>query len=78
MSLLEKACRTYDLQSGNIGICSEEKEPLVPISHIIQNAKIEITIDRDGNFSGAVSFAKPKPTIIPATMESAGRTSSAK
>ena len=51
-------------------------EPLTPVSHILQNAQIEITLTDEGKFQGAAAVAKEdSSTIIPATEESAGRTS---
>ncbi len=51
-------------------------EPLAPVSHILQNAQIEITLTDEGKFLSAVPVSKgDESTIIPATEESAGRTS---
>lgn len=51
-------------------------EPLTPVSHILQNAQIEITLTDEGKFLSAAAVAKEdSSTIIPATEESAGRTS---
>ena len=51
-------------------------EPLTPVSHILQNAQIEITLTDEGKFLSAVPVSKgDDSTIIPATEESAGRTS---
>lgn len=51
-------------------------EPLTPVSHILQNAQIEITLTGEGKFLSAVPVSKgDESTIIPATEESAGRTS---
>lgn len=51
-------------------------EPLTPVSHILQNAQIEITLTDEGKFLSAVPVSKgDESTIIPATEESAGRTS---
>lgn len=76
MGLLEKACATYDSQSHLVGVSVEGKEMLLPISHIIANADIEICINKDGSYISATRIGKDdKKTTIPATMESAGRTS---
>ena len=50
-------------------------KPLAPVSHILQNAQIEITLTDEGKFLSAVPVSKgDESTIIPATEESAGRT----
>lgn len=75
MGLLEKACKTYDViskQTENVG----ENEPLAPISHIMAKPNIEVTLNQDGSFVFARALDKNAPKIIiPATEESAGRTS---
>jgi len=75
MGLLQQAVKTYDAMEkmGLVGKYEEGKEPLAPIGHIIATAKIEITIDRDGNFLSAQKV--DKKIIIPVTEESSGRTS---
>ena len=45
----------------------------MPISHTLQQAHIEITLDTDGNFKSA-SIVEKVETLIPATEKSAGRT----
>ena len=51
-------------------------EPLTPVSHILQNAQLEITLTDEGKFLSAAAVAKEdSSTIIPATEDSAGRTS---
>lgn len=76
MGLLEKAVETYDCFAQEAGIVKENETPLAPISHIITNAEIEITIDQDGSYlSGRLVDKKEPKIIIPATEDSAGRTS---
>ena len=76
MGLLEKAYATYDSQSHLVGVSVEGKEMLLPISHIIANADIEICINKDGKYRSANRIGNDdKKTTIPATMESAGRAS---
>jgi CRISPR-associated protein Csd1 len=76
MGLLQKACETYDVHKNSAGIPKAEYQALVPISHIITSADIEITIDQDGKFISARTVDKSEPKIIiPATEDSAGRTS---
>lgn len=51
---------------------------LVPVSHILAKANLEITLEDDGKFAGARMVDDSEPKIpIPATEESAGRTSGA-
>ncbi len=49
-------------------------EKLMPISHTLQNAHINIVIDNDGNFKRA-SVLKKTQVVLPATEKSAGRSS---
>ena len=76
MGLLQAGYRTYETQSHRIGIAKEgEREPLTPLSHMIQNAQIEITISDDGVFQSAIPIPKEdNKTIIPITEKSASRT----
>ncbi len=58
-----------------VGKKQEGKESLTPVSHGVQNAHIEITIDTEGIFQKAYPIAKAESkTIIPVTIESANRT----
>lgn len=77
MGLLQKAVETYDAMAHRAGIVyAGEKEPLAPIGHIMARAQIEIALDQDGRFVSARAIGKDAPKIIiPATEESAGRTS---
>lgn len=78
MSLLQQACDTYDYaEKDHAGVYDAgENEPLAPICHAITNAKIEITIDADGNFIQGTEVNKDEAkTIFPVTEDSAGRTS---
>ena len=77
MGLLQKAVETYDAMADRAGVVYEnEKEPLAPISHIMKQPQIKITLDQNGNFVTAQALDKDTPKIIiPATEESAGRTS---
>lgn len=72
MSWLHKLQSTYDACRGNE---PEGTEKLLPVSHAIQYAHIEITIDINGNFESARCIGKVE-TAIPATEGSAGRTNS--
>ena len=77
MSLLQQACDTYDYaEKAHAGVYEAGKnEPLAPICHAITNAKLEITIDAEGNFIQGTEIDKSDAkTIFPVTEESAGRT----
>lgn len=82
MGLMQKAVETYDCHAALAGVPDAMRETLTPISHIIKEAKIEVTIDANGNFVSAAAVVKDKKserdeskTIIPATEKSANRTS---
>ncbi len=75
MGLLQAAYRTYEGRARTAGEAKAGEEPLTPVSHIIQNAQIELTILSDGAFSQAKPVPKAdNKTIIPATEESSIRT----
>lgn len=77
MGLMQAAYETYCSNLHMAGVSAEGTVPLVPVSHSIQNAQIEIRISGDGRFLGADPVPKEEcKTIIPVTEESAGRTSS--
>lgn len=71
MAWIEKLHATYEACKGREppGV-----ERLMPVSHSVQQAHIEITLDEEGNFKEARSISKEE-TVIPATEKSAGRTS---
>ena len=71
MGLLQKAVETYEAMNHLVGVYQEGKEPLAPIGHIIANAKIEVTISKEGNFIKADKV--DKKIIIPVSEGSAGR-----
>ncbi len=82
MSWLQKLHATYE-------VCAEfpdfvdppqddgkkEVPGLMPVSHVSQQAHIHIILDGDGNFLDAELFPLKKQVVIPATEDSAGRTS---
>lgn len=77
MGLLQAAYRTYETIE-RAGAAKENEETLTPVSHMVQNAQIEICIHEDGKFESAKAVPKAEnKTIIPVTEASAGRTSSA-
>lgn len=69
MSWLQKLLDTYDSCRGNE---PEGAEKLLPVSHALQQAHIEVTIDIHGNFESAKCVDKVE-TAIPATEASATR-----
>lgn len=78
MGLLQKTIETYDAHSQYVGTQVAGHEILVPVSHILARADIEIVLEADGRFSSARLVGKEEPKIpIPATEKSAGRTSGA-
>lgn len=77
MGIMQAAYRTYESYSIHSGIQEKDKEMLIPISHIVQKAQIEIEIDIDGSFKSAKALDKGENTIFPATPESAGRVGNA-
>ena len=76
MGLLQKAMETYDAHSDLVGKERENHQVLAPVGHIITQAGVEITLEPDGSFFSARLIGNREPKIfIPATEESAGRTS---
>lgn len=76
MGLIEQAYETYcAMEKQYVGVYGEKGEPLVPISHQIVKADIEITLDEAGNFLNAREAAtEDAKIIVPVTEKSAGRT----
>lgn len=69
MSWIEKLYETYKQCDGAPQFSSA---PLMPVSHAIQQAHVDILLDDKGNFLGA-RYVLKEETIIPATEESATR-----
>ena len=76
MGLMQQAYDTYcAMESQYAGIYGKAKEPLVPVSHQIVNAELELTLDADGHLLDARSVeTEQAATIIPVTESSSGRT----
>jgi len=72
MSWIQRLYETYEQCAGK-GIPS--RQPLLPISHTVQQAHIEVCIDGEGNFKSARALSPREEIAIPATEKSAGRTS---
>ncbi|ACE84720.1 type I-C CRISPR-associated protein Cas8c/Csd1 [Cellvibrio japonicus] len=71
MSWMAKLYETYE---NAMTLDLPEEKQLMPTSHTMQNAHINIQIDFDGNFIGAKVLEKTQ-IILPATERSAGRSS---
>lgn len=71
MSWIQKLYETYDRCAGQPQF---DNDPLMPVDHAEQQVHIEITLSGTGKFRTA-SVVSKETTFIPATEESAGRTS---
>lgn len=77
MGLMKQAYDTYcAMEKQYAGVYDANiKEPLIPVSHQITNADLEITLDSEGNLLDARAVEKEEAaTIIPVTELSSGRT----
>jgi CRISPR-associated protein Csd1 len=72
MSWIQQLYETYEQCAGRD---MPGKQPLLPISHTIQQAHIEVCIDGAGSFKSARALSPREEIILPATEKSAGRTS---
>lgn len=73
MAWIEKLYATYERCADKVAPVGHD---LWPQSHIVKKAHVEIAIDTAGNFRRARKLDwSNSPTLIPATEESAGRTS---
>ncbi len=75
MSIWQRAYETYEYYAQLAAVVREgDRQPLVPLGHMIANAHIEIAINASGDL---VSIRQVSPddskTIIPATEDSASR-----
>ena len=50
MGLLQTAYRTYEAETHLSGQKEQGREPLTPISHMVQNAQIEIELNEEEAF----------------------------
>lgn len=75
MGWMQKAYETYENNIHMAGDETAEGSPLSPVSHQIAVAKIEVTINEEGEFETARQLSKDESkTLIPVTEASAGRT----
>jgi len=74
MNWMQNLYETYNNCAGNASI--PDSNDLSPISHTTQQAHIEISIDRNGEFKSVkvIENKSDQKTLIPCTEESAGRT----
>ena len=74
MGLFQKAIETYDAMQPLVGKKEANRdEVLAPVGYMVTTAKIEITVDADGNFIRARKIEEKIP--IPCTEKSSGRSS---
>lgn len=73
MSWLARLYETYE-QAQQFSADLPLEQQLMPVSHTVQNAHINIVIDGGGNFLRAEVFEKTQ-IVLPATEQSAGRSS---
>lgn len=75
MSWIQKLYDTYENCSNEVGVVKTDfKSPLLPLSHTIVNANIEVILDDSGNFIRARCLQKDESvTISPCTENSASR-----
>lgn len=69
MSWLAKLYETYE---AGVNLDLPEDKKLMPVSHTLQNAHINIVIDEHGVFKRAIVLEKTQ-LVLPATEQSAGR-----
>ena len=59
---MQQAYDTYcAMESQYAGIYGKAKEPLVPVSHQIVNAELELTLDADGHLLDAAPSRRSRP-----------------
>ncbi|MDO4541743.1 MAG: type I-C CRISPR-associated protein Cas8c/Csd1 [Bacillota bacterium] len=76
MSWIEELALVYDNNREYVAMKESDGSFLLPLYHSINNAQVEVTISGDGEFLGAEEVVKEdEVTIIPVTMDSAGRSS---
>ena len=58
MGLFQKAVETYDAHSSPVGKAFDNRQVLVPVSHILARADLEIALETDGRFASARAVDK--------------------
>lgn len=76
MAWMTQLCRTYEKLENSPDLLRRCKMPLVPLSHTVQTAHIEITLDENGNILTAEGIPQELAlTVVPCTEDSASRSS---
>ena len=77
MSWMQQLVEVYDHNISQVGLFEEKRKQritLLPVSHVMQNAQIEILVSKEGEFIDAKVIEKENARIIvPATTASANR-----
>ncbi|HLR52195.1 MAG TPA: type I-C CRISPR-associated protein Cas8c/Csd1 [Candidatus Avamphibacillus sp.] len=77
MSWLQELAKVYDHNAERVGKFEERRKQritLLPVSHVMQSAQIEILVTSSGEFQNAKVIEKENArTIVPATTDSANR-----
>jgi len=77
MSWMEELSRVYQHNQSLVGTFEDRRKQritLLPVSHVMQSAQIEVLVTRDGEFYSAKVIEKENArTIVPATPGSANR-----
>lgn len=81
MSWMKRLYEVYENNKDQVGEFIQrgkgQRFTLVPLSHVSQNAQIEVLLDTSGNFFNASVIPKEESsTIVPATLDSANRAGS--
>lgn len=80
MSWMQQLRKVYDNNISHVGEFEERRNQritLLPVSHVMQSAQIEILINHNGGFVNAKVIEKENArTIVPATSASANRSNS--
>lgn len=79
MSWMQQLEKVYNENIGFVGEFEERRNQritLLPVSHVMQSAQIEVMVSREGDFISAKVVQKEQArTIVPVTLSSANRTS---
>src|SRR5699024_7004750 len=77
---MQQLSKVYDNNETQVGHFEERRNQritLLPVSHVMQSAQIEVLIDSKGNFISAKVIDKENArTIVPVTTDSANRSGS--
>src|SRR5699024_3919576 len=79
MNWMQQLYNVYEHNEHLIGVFEERRNQrmtLLPVAHMLQNAQIQINLTPEGNFHNAKVIENER-TIVPMSLNSANRTSSA-